>query len=344
MSQRTPQSDDDMDLGALFGAMRRSLPTVILCSILAGGLTYVVLSMTAPRYTSDAQLAIASKRTNPFPEKDTPNARQDTVAPLLDREAINTHVRALNAPSLLLRVANELNLSDRPEFNPAAGTASRLDGLLRMVGVGKPNPKMSDSDRVLANVKDRLQVAAARETRYISIKFSSADPKLAARFANTLADNYRKSLVDIPVRETSDAVEALLPKIEQLNQEVVAAEAELERFRAKTDRLLTGNQQVPLNSQRLGQLNEELSRAEAARTEAQSRWRTAQGLLRTGSAEVLPEVQQSNTIQGLINQRVRLERQVNEASAALLPRHPRMRQLNADLSGLKRSISGEVRK
>jgi Mrp family chromosome partitioning ATPase len=41
---------------------------------------------------------------------------------------------------------------------------------------------------------------------------------------------------------------------------------------------------------------------------------------------------------------VRAERQISELSATLLPGHPRMRQLKADLAGLKKQLDGEVGK
>jgi tyrosine-protein kinase Etk/Wzc len=45
-----------------------------------------------------------------------------------------------------------------------------------------------------------------------------------------------------------------------------------------------------------------------------------------------------------VQQRVRLERQLAELSATLLPGHPRMRQIQADLAGLQRQIKVEVGK
>ena len=91
-------------------------------------------------------------------------------------------------------------------------------------------------------------------------------------------------------------------------------------------------------------LQDELLKSEAARNETDASWRTASELVQTNSAEILPDVQKSALIQGLIQQRVRLERQIAEASAALLPGHPRMQQLNADVVGLRRQITAEVQK
>ena len=41
---------------------------------------------------------------------------------------------------------------------------------------------------------------------------------------------------------------------------------------------------------------------------------------------------------------MRVERQLAELSAMLLPAHPRMKQLNAELMGLNRQIRSEVGK
>ena len=60
-----------------------------------------------------------------------------------------------------------------------------------------------------------------------------------------------------------------------------------------------------------------------------------------GNAESLPDVQKSPLIQNLVQQRVRLQRQLSELSATLLPAHPRMRQIRADLDGLERQIKSD---
>ena len=91
-------------------------------------------------------------------------------------------------------------------------------------------------------------------------------------------------------------------------------------------------------------LTDELSRAESARSEAEARWATARDLLRSGSADVLPEVQKSPLIQNLINQRITIEREHSEASASLLQAHPRMLQLSANLKKIRQQITAEIRK
>ena len=344
MRARSQTKADDIDLMSLIAALRRNAARVMLASALAGGATYGVLSMMAPRFVSEAQLAIVAKSTNPFPDAKKEGTNAEAIAPRLDKEAVNTHVRALMGTDLVLAVADELKLKSRPEFNSALGSIDALSGLLRMAGLGGSRPGQSEQDRVLEVVYKQLEVAAARESRFINVRFTSADPSLAAQFANQLADSYRRKLVTIPVKETEDVVSALEPKVEQLRKELVEAEADVMRERARSDQFRGGSTATPLNDQRLAALSDELIKAEGVRGETESRWRTARDLMQSDSADVLPDVQKSPLIQQLINQRVRLERQVAEAEASLLPAHPRMQQLNADLRGLKRQISGEIAK
>lgn len=333
----------DIQLASLWQAVKRSFKGLVLASGLVGASIYGIQSLMAPRFTSESQLEFVAKRGNPLPEAgERPNAPDN--ASRLDQAAINTHARALLSSDLLLKVADTLKLRNRPEFNSALGPLDTWGGLLRMGGIGAPLPGEAEEERVLSVVRRQLVVAAIKDTRWIGITFTSADSQLAADFANTLAETYRAGLVAQPIEETGKAVEALTPKVEQLRKEVLEAEAQVERYRATSGQFKAGPQSTPVNDQRMAGLQDELLKVEAARNEAEARWRTARELMQSGSAEVLPDVQKSALIQGLLQQRVRLERQIAEASAALLPGHPRMQQLNADVAGLKRQITAEVQK
>lgn len=342
-SQHPGHHEPDIQLATLWQAIRGSSKTLMIAAVAIAGVTYSALSLMAPRYTSEGQLEFVARRNNPFPEAgERPNGPDNTTR--LDPAAINTHARALVSSDLLLKVANELKLRNRVEFNSALGSPDTWSGIQRMAGIGAPAPGETEEERVLQVVRRQVEVAAIKETRSIAIRFTSIDNKLAADFANLLADTYRTSLVSNPVEETGKVVEALTPKVDQLRKEVLDAEAAVERYRASTDQFRSGPQSSSVSDQRMAGLQDELLKSEAARNETDARWRTARELHQSGSAEVLPDVQKSALIQGLIQQRVRLERQIAESAAALLPGHPRMQQLNADVGGLKRQITSEVQK
>src|SRR5690606_31395190 len=121
---------------------------LVLVGVLLGGLTYAALSLIAPRYVSETQLAIESKSTtNPF--ADPSRGYSDSVAVRMDREAVNTHVRALMSTDLGERIVREMNLVDYAEFNPLLGPPDAMSALLRRVGIGRPRPGTSAGDWAL---------------------------------------------------------------------------------------------------------------------------------------------------------------------------------------------------
>ncbi len=343
MRSNTPANPDDIDIVSLWGAVRRGLPRLLMATIGAGVVTFGLLSTMASRYTSETQLAIVAKTSNPFPDGNKAGT-PDSVTPRMDAAAINTQVKALLSTDLLLKVANELKLAELPEFNPRVGDLDLYTKVSRMLGLAKLRDSETVDDTVLAAIARQLEIASPKESRSINIRFSSADPILAASFANRLAEEYRNALVKDVVEDTNDVVKALVPQVDQLRRELIDAEAEIERTRVAIDRTIGGQQKTPLIDQRLSELTAELSRADVQKSDAELKWRSAREMMQAGNAGSSPEAQRSPLIQNLEQQRVRLERSISELSATLLARHPRMQQLNADLAGLKRQITGEVQK
>ena len=332
-------SPDDIDITAVWRALRASLPKLLIAALGIGLIAFLVLSAIPPRYTSEAQIQVVP------PEREGVSGNQsiESVTARLDKEAINTHVRALMSPDLAAEIIADEGLANKPEFNSALqppSLLSRIFGALDFTGKGHE----SEQDRVLKAYFDRLDVYSPKESRFIGIRFTSEDPKLAAAVANKIAESYRTSLATRTVAGTDEVQKALQPKMDKLIKEVAAAEQNVERFRGQANIFKGGTNDTSLNQQQLGELTAELSRAQSARSEAQARAESVHELVHAGNAEALPDVQKSPLIQNLVQQRVRLERQLSELSATLLPAHPRMRQIRADLAGLERQIKSEVAK
>jgi uncharacterized protein involved in exopolysaccharide biosynthesis/Mrp family chromosome partitioning ATPase len=345
MLSRATASPDDIRMSSVFDALKRSALWLILASLALGGLTFGVLCLVAPRYESEAELAIVAKgASSTFADPRNASSGPDLVTTRMDKEAINTHVKAMQSPELLEKVAAELKLMQQPEFNSALGPVDTLDRLSRLVGLGGPKRGESDRDRLLAAFRSRLEVYAAKESRFIGVSMTSIDPVLAAKIANAIAENYRASLAEQGVDDVDDLQKVLQSKIAKLTPEVAAAETEAERYRGQIDGFRGGAQNTGLNDQQMSELTAELTRAKAARGEAEARADAARQMMKAGTADQLADVQKSPLIQNLVQQRVRIERQISELSATLLPAHPRMRQLQADLAGLKVQLNGEMAK
>lgn len=343
MRDKSFASPDDIDLMALWATLRRAMPKLLGLTLAAGMVAYVVLSMMAPRYTSQAEMAIVAKGTaNPFSNPNNPTAGLDTLPSRMDKEAVNTHIHTLLSSNLAAKVSEELKLDTHREFNASLGPVDSLDAVMRMVGFGGSRPGISEEDEVLKEFFSRLDVYSPAESRVINIRFTSVDPALAAKVANSVAQTYREDLAQATVAETDTVQKSLAPRIEALSEEVSKAESEVASFRAKAGLLRSGAQQTPLNEQQLGDIASELTKASAATSAAQTRAKAARQLLSKRTPEAIPEVQASPIIQNLIQQRVTVERDLLKLSATMKPAHPVIRQLNADLKAVKQQIAAEV--
>jgi len=342
MRPQASASPDDSDLTTLFATLRRSVPKLIALSLITGALTYLTLSLIAPRYTAQSELGIVAKgKSNPFK---APNAQgsSDSLSAPLDEQAVNTHLRAIQSPDLLDLIANDMRLSGRPEFNPVLGPVDTMTGVLRTIGLSGTQSQLSEGDRVLNEVSRRLVVYSPEASRAIMINFTSIDPKLAADFANRLAIRYREKLANTTLAETNAVQEKFAPRIAKLQTEVQSSEAKVATFRAKAGLLRGGFQKTPINEQQLGDITTELTRVRSQRSAAEARSKTARNLMRQGTPEIIPAVQRSPLIQNLIAQRVTVERALLKRSASLKSAHPDMKQLRADLSAVNQQIAGEV--
>ncbi len=309
MRASTHATPDDIDITSVWGSLKRSLPKILLACILAGGLTFGALSMMAPRYASEAQLAIVAKSTaDPTRDPRRDAGSPDGIATRMDKEAINTHVRALLSPDLGQKIVTELKLDQKPEFNSAKGSPDMLSGLMRMAGIGAPKKSETDLDRTLATYFKQLEVYSPKESRSIVVRFTSIDAELAKTIANQIAETYRGSLASQVVVESNQVHKDLEPKIAALKNEVAAADAEVERFKGEINTFKSSEKAADLDQLQLEELNADVNRAKAIRSEAETRAKSAREMMKAGSADVLPDVQKSPLMQGLVQQRIRLER------------------------------------
>ncbi|MGD9803498.1 MAG: GumC family protein [Hyphomicrobiaceae bacterium] len=340
MRATTPDPHSDIDISALPLVLRRRARTLALAAAAIGLLTYGVLLLVPSRYSSEAQIRIGAPSLSDG-TRSTTNA--ETIALSVDREAIASRVQELRSPDLAKKLAAELNLASRPEFNSAIEAGGLLNGLMRSLGFAGPRAGESEEERVLAAYYRALQVYQVKDTRVITLGFTAHDGDLSARAANRLIELYQAWLRERGATETSDAAAWLVPEIEKRTRELSTAEAAVERFRTTANLYRSGGSQVTeLADQQLVDLASELTKVRTQRSEAEARAQAARELMRRGVPDAIPDVQKSPVIQGLIAQRVRAERDLAEAGSQLLPAHPRMKQLAANAADVRRQIQREA--
>jgi uncharacterized protein involved in exopolysaccharide biosynthesis/Mrp family chromosome partitioning ATPase len=331
--------DEEMNLGTVARAVwRRKLTIVGLTLIVAAGAFVAVGAMT-PKYKSEARVLVEG-RENIFlrPEAEKATAERSPV----DQETVTSQVQLVLSRDLAREVIDDLGLTNVPEFNAALREASPL-AMLQKFGILRDPMAMTTEERVLAAYYERLSAYAVDKSRVIAVEFQSADPKLAARVANTIAEKYLVFQQIAKQDQARSASKWLAGELDKLRNRVTEAEAKVEDYRTKSN-LFVGSNNTSLSNQQLTELSSQVSAARAQKADAEVRARMIREALRSGASLESTDVANSDLIRRLSEQRVTLRGQLAEQLSTLLPQHPRIKEMRAQIADLDQQIRAEAEK
>lgn len=328
---------DELDAWSLARAIWQRRTIVLITTIIIVGATAAILATITPRFSSQAKILIENRQA----AFGTGESAQDQS---VDEAAVLSQVEILSSRDLAARVVDTVSLGQYDEFNQPLRNASLIHRALISLGLVSDESAGVAAERVTDAYLRRLSVYQIGTSRVIGVEFSSRDAELAAAVANTLADEYL-ALQRVAKSDTNqEAVAWLAREIDQLRSKVAEAEDAVAQYRSESG-IFEGTRDRSLSQQQLSELNAELIRASAAKSEAQAKADLINRLLKEpGGIEEAVEVLNSPLIQRLREQQAAVSREHAELSATLLPGHPRMRQLTAELGDLEDRIASEARK
>ncbi len=337
--QDTEGAGDEVSLASLITAIWNRKIVIILPVLVVFLSTLAILTSTKSRYTSSAQILVNTPQST-FSRPQQENGQEATP----DSLAIGSHEQLLLSRDLARDVTLRLGLADKSEFLPSGPGAGFFQRIISLVGLSRSPGDLTAEENVINAYFDRLTVARISDSRVIAVNFTSTDPRLAAEIANGIVDRYIETLRTARQQSTNDAAVWLEEQIDQLRNKVELAEARVASYRS-TNGLLLGANNATLSSQQLSELNTQLILARTARAESQARAQMINELLRSGgNLNSASDVLNSPLIQRLQEQMVTLRRQIAQLTATLLPSHPQMMQLDAEITDLRRQIRSEAEK
>ena len=333
-------TDGELDLRQLGSALWRKKWRILLPTILTALAAFVVVNMLTPRYKSEARVLIEN-RENIFLRPEAEKTQQDRT--VVDAEAVTSQVQLVLSRDLALDVIKKLKLNELPEFDPVLAGISPLRVFLSLIGVMKDPLRMTPEERVLDAYYARLNAFSVDKSRVIAIEFQSADPELAARVANAIAEGYLVLQQQAKQDQTRAAGQFLAAEIEKLRVKVAQAEAKVEDFRAKAN-LFVGTNNTTLVAQQLAEFNSQVAAARAQKADSEARARLIRDMLKSGQPIDFSDILNSELIRRLSEQRVTLRAQLAEQSSTLLGGHPRIRELRAQITDLDGQLRAEAEK
>ena len=109
---------ENVDVADLVRAVRRGLPVTLVIALAVGLLTFGVLSLMPAKHVAEVRLAISTLAVTPATGGQANGGASDEA---IDRDAMSRHVRAIAAPELLSRVADDLRLAKYIQSNGGDG-------------------------------------------------------------------------------------------------------------------------------------------------------------------------------------------------------------------------------
>jgi succinoglycan biosynthesis transport protein ExoP len=311
--------------------LRRRKGTLILI-IFLGLLTSLLVTIPqTPVYQAQGSIEIQNLNENFL------NTRN--VSPTADNGAsdapgadIQTQTKILQSKSLFDRVVAKLDLQTR--LYPDDGT-DRLSAWRKALGIGV-GKRAPTREKLLSLIADNLKISTAANTRLVEIRYDSTDPQLAADFVNTLTAEFVQQNRESHYKTTQQTGEWLTHQMEDVRIKLEKSEDELQSY-ANASGLLFTSEKDNVAEEKLRQLQEELSKAQADRVASQSRYELAS----TAAPESLPEVPDDATLKEYQVKLTDLRRQLAEISSSLTPAHPAVKKVQAQVTALESALDKE---
>jgi polysaccharide biosynthesis transport protein len=288
------------------------------------------VNIVKPRYTADARLLLENQE-NFLTRADKSERGETALAP--DPEAVQSQMQLLTSRDLARRAIKTLELQGNEEFDPLAKGLGLTSRALILLGLMRDPTQLSPEERILTTFGDKLTVLSPTKTRVLSVEFSSRNPDLAARGANVVAESYIDMQQEAKRENARAAAQSLAALVADLRARVSTAESEVEAFRLKSG-LLVGGNNTTIGAQQLGDINTQLSQSRAAQADSHAKSRILREMLRQNRIGDAPDIANNEFLRRINEQRVMLRGQLAMESRTLLPGHPRIKELQAQLDAL----------
>lgn len=326
------------DLRALLWRQRRILAIVIAAAFLLG---LVVTLLMTPRFRAEATVRIDNESVKIVEGQDL-----DPVVALSDTNRyLNTQKRIVESRSLATVVTDALQLDKDDRF-------------IEMMGGNPPSPALPPEQRsakrretAIDLMQRNVEMDVSPDSRIAAIAFNSRDPQLAARIANSFAENYIAQNVRAKFDTNAYARKVLNEQVQLTRLQLQDTERQAIEY-ARRNRLIdiggasagsdskdgpdrSDDRSGSITTASLVQLNAAYIASRAARIAAEARWDAAQ---ESGALD-LPEARQNGAVQALVAQRGELAARLAELKARYHETQPQVQEAAAQLRELDRQLS-----
>jgi capsular exopolysaccharide synthesis family protein len=308
--------EGEVHLRDYWRTIRKRLWLIVGVTLIISSIAAIRQARLPDRYTAKARVQVDAESYSPAMGASKGSTYYIDNS-YVDPEYFNTQLQILTSPTLLRRVAKNLDLEHNRNFlNSQTPQRSTWQSLLKMVGLDRktdvaPRPNQvpvtaedptqplksttgtadepGDIARLAPYVSELqaiLEVEPVRRTRLIDIRATHTDPTVATKVANAVADAFGLWNLDVRTKTNSIAGTYLQKRIAELQSQIRNGEEQLVNY-AQSHQILSLDSTQNTVVERLAGLNKQLLDAENERNLAEAAYKSN---LAPGAAAASAEV------------------------------------------------------
>ncbi len=239
------QVDSYAYLRAYWKILSKRRGTILTVAIVVTTLVAIYSFKKKPVYRATAEVEVNSET----PEVQSVNNLYQTVP--TDTMFLQTQVDVLNSDNLAWQTIQQLKLDRNPAFNPSASSRR-----------SRPAETLTARQtRLIGAFKGALHVDLVTGSRMIKVSFESTDPRLAAKVANAVVQNYREYNFLTKYDATRQASGWMGQQLDELKAKVEKSQQALVNYETQNSIVnISGKENI--EEQRLADLSQDLTVAQ----------------------------------------------------------------------------------
>src|ERR1700731_4598966 len=297
----------------------------LILSFLLAVVTLVAIATfrMRPIYVATTRIELDRENANilPFQGPDSYDLMMD-----LDNY-IETQSKILTSETLALQTIRNNGLAAPPEFS-APHRASGAKTVGRLANQKRP-PRRGE-------FLGSLSVKRVPNSRLMDVSFESTDPQLAARVVNAHIASYIEQNFSSKYEATTRASAWLADQLTELKIKVQRAEDARIAYE-RQNQIWTLDDKQNITSQRLSDINKQLTKAQSERMKKESLYQFA----KSGNLDAVPQIQSNLALTELLKKRSEVSSDYTDALNQYGPNFPKVQRLQAQLKDYDQSIEKE---
>ncbi len=334
---------DRLSFAKLFNMLRRRLWLIVGVSAAIFILGLLVTLWQPKIYTADAIVKLTGSN------RELAAKVGDEAEPTMAGDAdVATEIQVVGSLGMAREIVRKYDLVNNRQFNPFVNPpTSTLSRLLGGGGASVDPRKLSAEqrhkmeDQLVRYLRSGLGASRIGTSYSIGIAYRHHDPEMAAMLANAYANEYAQSQINEKKTATSEAIDFLGAKVEELRTQATADFAEVQNYRIRNG--LPSTTGASLTEQDISVYNQQAASARAEAAADAARLQTARAQLSRGSmGDDVGEALESSVVSSLRSQRGQLVVKMADLRTRYGDRHPELQRARQEMADLDKQIQEEI--